>query len=288
MEILIIKLGYSETFVNDSAKVVSLGDVLRATPLVFVLLKAYKNAKISWLTSKEAAPLISGAKELSAVHIYPDLPQKAYDLVINLEKTKQIYELLAGLKAKKLLGFKDGSRLEVPKSGFYQEKICHMLGLKWQKEPYLLGYKPDIKPSFKVGLNYLVGSKWPTKSMSLARWELLAKRLEKLGLSISFQEGKENLYEYINWLSSCEYIISQDSLGMHIAMALGRSHVALFGSTGFDDMYFYGANRLVVAPSFCPIMPCFKPACENDKFCMDFIDIDEILKALKDLGCLVF
>ncbi|HDX6325326.1 TPA: glycosyltransferase family 9 protein, partial [Campylobacter fetus subsp. venerealis] len=49
MKILIIKLGYSETFIDDNSRVVSLGDVLRATPIIEALHQKYNNAKISWL-----------------------------------------------------------------------------------------------------------------------------------------------------------------------------------------------------------------------------------------------
>ena len=105
MKILIIKLGYSETFIDDNSRVVSLGDVLRATPIIEALHQKYNNAKISWLTSQEAFTLINGAKFLSETIIYNDKFSGEFDVVINLEKFDEIFELLKRIKSKQIVGF---------------------------------------------------------------------------------------------------------------------------------------------------------------------------------------
>ncbi|HDX8141664.1 TPA: hypothetical protein RQJ07_001900, partial [Campylobacter fetus subsp. venerealis] len=127
----------------------------------------------------------------------------------------------------------------------WQELIFDMLGLKWQNQKYNLGYKPKNGILHEVGLNYLVGSKWPTKAMSLIKWNELANILNKLNINFSWQEGKENLKEYIEWINSCETIITQDSLGMHIAMALDKRVIALFGPTNYMEIYPYGQTDII-------------------------------------------
>lgn len=285
MNILIIKLGYSETFVNDSSKIVSLGDVLRTTPIAESLHKRYSDAKISWLVSKEAKPLIDGANLLTKVYEYGEKIEQYFDLIINLEKFDEIFNFIDSLKYNKILGF-TRENLE-PFRGdenlLWQEKMCHIIGLKWQKEPYLLGYTPRNYEKYDVGLNYLVGSKWPTKAMSFSKWQELANLLEKENISYSWQEGKENLIEYIEWLNSCKIVITQDSLGMHIAMALNKRYIALFGSTGTSDMYFYGKHKIIKQTTDCQIIPCYKPICQHSEFCMDKINLCDIIKSLKSL-----
>ncbi|OCR84709.1 glycosyltransferase family 9 protein [Campylobacter fetus] len=260
MKILIIKLGYSETFIDDNSRVVSLGDVLRATPIIEALHQKYDDAKISWLTSKEAFTLINGAEFLSETIIYNDKFSGEFDIVINLEKFDEIFELLKRIKSKQIVGFiKENSCLNIsPKNDkilkyikesgscrVWQELIFDMLGLKWQNQKYNLGYRPKNGILHEVGLNYLVGRKWPTKAMSLIKWNELANMLNKLNINFSWQEGKENLKEYIEWINSCETIITQDSLGMHIAMALDKKVIALFGPTNYMEIYPYGQTDII-------------------------------------------
>ncbi|HDX6325099.1 TPA: hypothetical protein RPW20_001789, partial [Campylobacter fetus subsp. venerealis] len=192
--------------------------------------------------------------------IYNDKFSGEFDVVINLEKFDEIFELLKRIKSKQIVGFiKENNCLNIsPKndkilkyikeSGSYrvwQELIFDMLGLKWQNQKYNLGYKPKNGILHEVGLNYLVGSKWPTKAMSLIKWNELANILNKLNINFSWQEGKENLKEYIEWINSCETIITQDSLGMHIAMALDKRVIALFGPTNYMEIYPYGQTDII-------------------------------------------
>ncbi len=81
--------------------------------------------------------------------------------------------------------------------------------------------------------------------MSLIKWNELANILNKLNINFSWQEGKENLKEYIEWINSCETIITQDSLGMHIAMALDKRVIALFGPTNYMEIYPYGQTDII-------------------------------------------
>ena len=67
---------------------------------------------------------------------------------------------------------------------------------------------------------YQVGSKWPTKAMSKYKWEQLYNKLESLGYKVDWQRGLNSLKEYIDWINSSRIIITQDSLGLHLAMAL--------------------------------------------------------------------
>ncbi len=100
---------------------------------------------------------------------------------------------------------------------------------------------------------------------------------------MSWQEGLDSLEEYIDWINSSKLIITQDSLGMHLAMALEKKQIALFGATGFEEVYSYGETIFMKSDMVCDIMPCYKMTCEKDRFCMDEMNIPQVIKEVKGL-----
>ena len=162
--------------------------------------------------------------------------------------------------------------------------LIEHLGLKWRKQKYSLGYRPKTKEVYDIGLNYMVGNKWPTKAMSKEKWEKLDNLLQKQNYKTSWQQGLNNLYEYMDWLNSCKIIITQDSLGLHLAMALNKKVIALFGATGFEEIYPYNKAIFLQSPTKCDIMPCYNNICNNSEFCMDRFDIDKILNYIRKLN----
>ena len=84
-KILIIKTGSSELLDSTSqSKQISLGEVFRTT----CILHLYKNDSVSWLTSREAIPLLKNNPHISKLYITDEIDrlEKYYDLIINLEK----------------------------------------------------------------------------------------------------------------------------------------------------------------------------------------------------------
>ena len=119
--------------------------------------------------------------------------------------------------------------------------------------------------------------------MQKTRWEELAKRLTDLGYSISWQEGLTDLYDYFEWINSCKVLLSQDSLGIHIALALKKQIIGLFGSTDPREIYLYNSGRIVHSRRDCPVMPCYDVKCRFGHDCMSQIDLDEVINNVKAL-----
>lgn len=308
MKILIIKLGYSETLDHEIGKVPSLGDVLRTTPLLHAIKTKYPDSKISWLVSEEAYPLLEGNKFLDRILMWDNfvpfqLLKERFDILINLEKIPGVcavsdmidawtkygfrFDSITGLysayeKGLDFLKYIENKNQENWHEDVWQKIIIEMLGGTWEKQEYILGYRPQKEVCFDIGLNFKSGSKWPTKAMSFDKWKKLGSKLSASGFKISWQEGLDNLYDYMEWLSSCKMIVTQDSLGLHIAMALKKRIIAIFGPTSHGEVYPYDRCRFVAPNIHCGYMPCYKSICENDKFCMDFIDIDEIVEKVKE------
>lgn len=312
MKILIIKLGYSETLDPEIGKVVSLGDVVRCTVILESLKEKYEDSNITWLVAPEAFPLLADNPYIDRILVWDEfvpfvLMREQFDMVVNLEKIHGICALADMIQAWEKVGFRFDSRsgeysayersvgatkyIQSKASGekshdIWQRVLVEMVGCEWKGQEYSLGYKPKPKQFYDVGFNYYVGSKWPTKAMVKERWEELAKKLELQNISYSWQQGMSNLYEYMDWIAGCKVLVTNDSLGVHLALAMKKSVVVLFGSTSGEEIYYYGRGASIY-PKFGNMLnkyqcvPCYNPTCKKEKHCMDFIDLDDIVENVK-------
>jgi heptosyltransferase-2 len=156
-----------------------------------------------------------------------------------------------------------------------------MLGIEWKKQEYILGYQARPIANFDIGLNYQVGTKWPRKAMPMAKWKNLAKQLEKAGYTVSWQQGLADLEQYIDWLDSCRVIITHDSLGLHLGLALRKKIIGLFGPTDPQEIYFYHDSQVIMSTEKCNAMPCYTTnKCITGKECMNKIDVSQILETV--------
>jgi heptosyltransferase-2 len=294
IKILIIKLGYSETLDPEIGRHVSLGDVLRTTPILEALNSKYENSYISWLVSKEAESLLHNNEYINRILIWDEfvsyqLLAEKFDLVINLEKIPGICALSNKIDAWSKHGFRFNSetgkydgyeqglefvdyinqkRIGKISNDCWQKSLIELLGLTWKEQKYSLGYKPKSQIKYDIGLNFQVGKKWPEKAMTMNKWEDLSSKLDKELLTYSWQEGLDSIYDYIEWINSCKILVTQDSLGMHLAFALNKRVVALFGPTSHSEVFFAKNHKLIVAKE------------QN----MDNIDISTIMKDIKLLN----
>jgi len=286
-------------------KIVSLGDVLRCTVILEPLKEKFSNTEISWLVSKEAIPLMTNNPHIDKLLIWDEfipyvLMREQYDMVINLEKISGICALADMINAWEKIGFRFNSKTgmydtylqsliakryienkEATKD-IWQKIIVEMVGCEWKEQEYSLGYKPQTKEEFDIGFNINVGKKWPTKAMPLEHWKLLEEKIKKNNFTVTWQEGLDSIYDYIDWINKSKLLITSDSLGLHIALALKKNVIGLFGPTSGKEVFFYGRGiALCSKKDKCPIAPCYQGVCNHSKFCMDIIDIDEVTSEVK-------
>ena len=308
-KILIIKLGYSETLDPEIGKVPSLGDVLRTTPILWAVKGKYPESHVTWLATENVEQLLLGNPLVDRLLIWDEfvafqLMREKFDVLINLEKIAGVCALADMIDAWVKHGFRfesvhggyhgyerglnfisyiENKKTDLVK-GVWQQILIEMLGVPWQE--HLLGYKPSKSGIYDVGFNYEVGSKWPVKGMEMSLWKQLEEILVSRGLSVSWQEGKNDLFEYMEWIGSCKTVISNDSLGMHLAMALKKRCVGLFGTTNPGEVFFYPGSTYVVSETTCPRMPCFGAACATGMNCMQHVNVNSIIRAFDRLnGC---
>ncbi len=264
MKILIIKLGLSETLDPEIGRVTSYGDVLRTTPILYALKEKYPYSQITWLTDEAAMPLLKNNYYIDRLLIWDtftgfQLLEEKFDIVINLEKISGLCAITKRINAWKKYGFRfdevsgsynvyEGSEYAFDMCTGHKKKentqpwqkiLIEMLGCKWRMQRYILGYEPVTEEVFDIGLNHKVGSKFPEKAWPQEKWKELKSFLEKKGYNVSWQRGLNNLFEYIDWINSNKMIISTDSLGLHIALALNKKVLGLFGPTSAKEVFFY-------------------------------------------------
>jgi len=271
MKILIIKLGLSETLDPEIGRVSSYGDVLRTTPILYALKEKYPESNIIWLVDESSEPLLNNNPYIDRVLIWDSfvghqLLEEKFDIVINLEKIAGLCAITKKINAWKKYGFRfdeitgsynvyEGSeyafdlctKFEKKKQNNepWQKILIEMLGCKWRMQPYILGYEPQSEEIHDIGLNYKVGSKFPEKAWDEKNWKDLKNKLEQKGYNVSWQRGLKNLYEYIEWLNSNRIIISSDSLGLHIGLALNKRIIGIFGPTSAKEVFFYNESKYI-------------------------------------------
>jgi heptosyltransferase-2 len=305
-KVLIIKLGYSETLDQEIGRVPSLGDVIRTTPILYGLKERFPDCHITWLVSAQAEPLLNGNKMIDRIIVWDEfvpfqLMREKFDVLINLEKIAGLCAISDMIDAWVKYGFRfesiNGSYSAYERGlsfikyieekeknrkfvDYWEKVLIEMLGVEWKGQECILGYKPKSQERFDIGLNFNVGSKWPTKAMPKYMWEILADMLKSEGYSISWQEGLKDLYEYMDWINSCRLLISQDSLGVHIAISLKKNIVGLFGPTDPLEIH-YDKITSIYSEIKCDNMPCYKPGCQSGLNCMSMVDLNKVVRAVK-------
>lgn len=300
-KVLIIKLGYSETLDREISTTTSLGDVLRTT----VILNFFRGDQVSWLVDEKAYPLLDNNPAIERILRYNletvlQLQKERFDTVVNLEKVPGICALADSINAWRRFGFRfdeahgkaqsyDGAEkvlslcLDQDKKRhshkYWQEALVDMIGKSWKGEEYILGYRPGSKVSYDIGFNWAVGAKWTNKAWPRPHWEKLAALLGSR-YSVSWQQGLDNLYHYMDWINSCRLIITNDSLGMHLGIALRKKVVALFGPSYSKEVYLYGRGMILVPKTTYSCVPCLQGECFQKTHCMSFIRPETVKTAV--------
>jgi len=307
-KILIIKLGYSETLDPEIGKVPSLGDVLRTTPILWAIKEKYPDSLVTWLVTSNAEPLLEKNQLIDRILVWDEfipfqLMREKFDILINLEKIAGVcaladmidawtkygfrFESLSGLHHgyEKGLDFMDyiANKNSDTTKGYWQQVLIEMMGATWKGQPYIIGYQPKTSEQYDIGFNYEVGSKWPVKGMPIELWQELEQGFLEMGFTVSWQEGKANLHEYMDWINTCRLIISNDSLGMHLGLAFNKKVVGLFGPSDSSEVCFYDGAVAINPPPECPIMPCLLPKCSTGLECMKKINLSQIIETVRFL-----
>jgi lipopolysaccharide heptosyltransferase I len=193
-------------------------------------------------------------------------------------------------------GFYD---LVIPRASFHTHAVdwylavLPRLGVPVNNHFVWLPERPDIAAAVKArwkseGARWIVlqpGARWQNKRWPVEDFAELVRRLachcatlrfailggtedRQLGQVIQCAApdrclnlaGETLLLEMVEWVRRCELMVTNDTGPMHVAAALGKPVVALFGPTEPRRTGPYGQLEHVVRHAL-PCAPCLKPRC---------------------------
>ena len=181
------------------------------------------------------------------------------------------------------------------------QQIATSLGISWEDSiPWVP--LPHCSPSPSDGRPVLAvhrQARLPSKQWPLPRWqellshpevkerfhllEILPPEGEKISPSRESSVSTPDLGSLVTAISSADAMLCHDSFPAHLAAALGKPVVAIFGS-GEPDWFAPWKNRdRVVQKNVCPLHPCID-RCGMDRYlCLDHIKVADVIQQLKRL-----
>jgi ADP-heptose:LPS heptosyltransferase len=182
---------------------------------------------------------------------------------------------------------------------------------RWGRMAGVLGFECDFsvpwipEPSVSKNPRPVLGIHWyarlPSKQWPMEKWDELLemeavrskfKIIEivpcSAGVSPAIEsrtDGRDarptpNLRALVAALNSCDAILCHDSLPAHLAAALGKPVVTIFGSGEPDWFAPWNNRQRAVHKRVCPLHPCID-RCGMDRYiCLDEIQPSDVLRQL--------
>lgn len=199
----------------------------------------------------------------------------------------------------------------------YQQIMFEAVGFPFDQERYVLELEPTAQTWAKdwaaqnmrktkpiIGLNTGAGTGFAGKAWRLESWVELAHRITRIGGQavllggpsehaknreiaelagrVATNSGTDNsLPNFCALVDLCDVVVTGDTTGMHIAIALEKPVVVIFGSTCPQEIDLYGRGEKLVAPVDCA--PCYLKNCPIGEICMDAIEVKDVFAALQKL-----
>ena len=106
------------------------------------------------------------------------------------------------------------------------------------------------------------------------------KGLLAINIQFLWQQGLKNLEEYFEWINSCQVVVTNDSLGLHIASALNKKIIAFFGPTLASEICISNGIKLESNADY-DCIPCLSPKVYQSKSCMNYIEPKVVYDAIE-------
>ncbi|MEC9283983.1 MAG: glycosyltransferase family 9 protein [Bdellovibrionota bacterium] len=212
------------------------------------------------------------------------------------------------------LGLNDHKKFFINKKPETQ-LMTEALGLEYQRDDYLLALTADElnlgflrRSSWSeygkypiIGINTGCSNFLPYKKMSVEKNIELVRALNKnFSVKVVLLGGPEDtirnqqIAEYcdaivspttkgirdgLSSVAACDMVISGDSLGMHMAIALKKHTIAWFGSTCAHEIDLFERGEKILSRVSCG--PCWKRSCDKEKMCHEMVSLKALLLATK-------
>jgi len=196
----------------------------------------------------------------------------------------------------------------------YQQIMYEILSLDLPVEPPMIHISDKEKEKISakefvknlnqkkpvIGLNVGVGTKWPSKGWPLIRWQELIEKIGNEKYNLLLLGGPEevvitnqlknnfnyvintgcdnSLLEFAAIVDLCDLVITADTMALHIATALEKKIIALFGSTSANEIELYGKGIKLNSKDGCKCY--YKKYCTEDVSCMEKITSEMVIEAI--------
>lgn len=216
------------------------------------------------------------------------------------------------------LGISDDLKFRKNKKS-YQKIIFEIAGLEYGGEEYLLNLSEAQKEMSEaltkrfgirrcdvvIGFNTGCGDAFQGKKWTIANYLRLGAAVKNnLGAKILLLGGPSevernsiirkkagfplvdtgcanSLKDFVSIVNLCDLVVSGDTVAMHIAIALKKKVVALFGPTVPQEIDMYGRGKKIFLNTSCS--PCYKRICDRAYLCMEKIDPETVFKKIEGL-----
>lgn len=276
---LIIKLG-------------AMGDVLRTTTILNVL-----EGPVTWVTRPASVPLLENNPRLAEIVPFDAASRiqgRHFDVVACLDDEPEACRLLETVTWRHRIGayLHDGNvrygasaapwydmglvssfgkeradELKRLNHRSYQDFLFAMFGLRFTGEEYVIGVAPRDVHTPRIGIETRADPRWQLKRWG--RYPQLCERLRADGFDVFLFEQRQDVRDFVADVNSCRYVVTGDTLTMHVAIALRKPTIAVFGPTSAPEIHDYGRVTKIVSPIDC--ICCYLRTCDKNPNCMDQI-----------------
>jgi ADP-heptose:LPS heptosyltransferase len=200
-----------------------------------------------------------------------------------------------------------------------QEILSRSLCLPYEKDEYVLELSDEEKrfcieykrkrnildSDLVIGFNTGCSELFPNKKMTIEQHVELINRLSQIkniklvliggpedtlrNKAISGLAGdkvintptEEGLRRGICYENICDVVITGDSFGMHLAIALKKYVIAWFGLSCWTEIDLYDKGVKLI-PEGLECAPCWKKVCPKNLECIKMIDLDRMVEEVKN------
>ncbi|HVM90188.1 MAG TPA: hypothetical protein VMT76_18510 [Puia sp.] len=250
------------------------GDIVRTTVLLNL-----PDIKITWVLKDQYKDILPGNhpqlfKIISLHDAEKILHNDVFDLTLSLEENMECAQLAGSIQSKKIIGvFSSGNQIVYSQEAAgwfdmsllssagtgkadnlkfaniypFQYWLFKMLDVSFYGEQYRI-YRNEkiVRQKRLIGIEKRVGDQWPNKSWY--GYDELSIKLKSKGFAIKILGLRENIRDYFDDIAECGFIISGDTLAMHVALAYHIPCVAIFNCTSPAEIYDYGILKKVTSP----------------------------------------
>jgi ADP-heptose:LPS heptosyltransferase len=215
------------------------------------------------------------------------------------------------------LGLDDHLKFRINRKSSSQ-LLTEAAGLKYKRDDYVLNLSPEeqnfchrykkemsISAPVVVGLNTGCSLLYPNKKMTVDQHLILINELSKrkeirlmllggpedternaeikrqIGDKVISTPTNEGLRRGICYENLCDVVVSGDSFGMHVAIALKKYVIVWFGVSCPQEIDLFDRGVKFI-PEELNCSPCWKKECPYNLECIQMVDLDGIIRETGD------